>query len=246
LKQTVTDKLFLRIKIYLLIAALSIGTLSLHAQQRKVLNLPNYDKQGIHFGFTLGVNTFNFITQTIPDLRTADSVMVIQPSIGTGFSLGILANVHLGNNFDLRFIPTLSFSERTIQYTINFRAQDSVMQRRKKTESSLIEFPLLLKFKSDRYNNFRAYIIGGIKPTLDLASQDKVDDKGEKILKLKKNDLHGELGVGFDFYSQYFKFSPEFKIAYGLRNILVQENNVYTSPLQSLKSRAIYISFTFE
>jgi hypothetical protein len=235
-----------RTTLLLLTIALSFGTLGLHAQQRKVLNLPNYDKQRIHFGFILGVNTFNFIPHLANDLRVSDSVQVIQPTIGTGFTLGIVSNLHLGNNFDLRFLPSLSFGERTLVYTVNFKAQDTVLIRRKKTESTLLEFPILLKFKSDRHNNFRAYVIGGIKPSIDLASQDKVDDKGEKILKLKPNDLHTEFGVGFDFYSQYFKFTPEFKIAYGLRNILVQENNVYTTPLSSLNSRAIYISFTFE
>ena len=152
------------------------------AQKRRVLNLPNYDKQTIHFGFLLGVNSFNFIPTPIKDLRDVDSVLVIQPGSGSGFSLGIISNLHMGDNFDLRFMPTLSFGERKLNYKINLLAQDSVISRDKRVESTFLEFPLLLKFKSARLNNGRAYLIGGVKPVIDLASQDKVDDKGEKIL----------------------------------------------------------------
>ncbi len=216
------------------------------AQKRRVLNLPNYDKQTIHFGFLLGVNSFNFIPTPIKDLRDVDSVLVIQPGSGSGFSLGIISNLHMGDNFDLRFMPTLSFGERKLNYKINLLSQDSVISRDKRVESTFLEFPLLLKFKSARLNNGRAYLIGGVKPVIDLASQDKVDDKGEKILKLKRNDINYEIGFGFDFYSQYFKFTPEFKMSYGLKNLLVQDNNLYTLGLQSIHSKAFYLSFTFE
>ncbi|MCB0820289.1 MAG: PorT family protein [Bacteroidetes bacterium] len=227
----------------LLAAGLSLPA---HAQKRKVLNLPNYDKQTIHFGFLLGVNTLTFIPKTIEDLRTIDSVLIINPKPGTGFNLGIVSNLHLGDNFDLRFLPTLSFGERSLNYAIYTPALDSTFTKSKRVESTLLEFPVSIKFKSARLNNGRAYIIGGIKPVIDLASQDKVDDQGERILKLKRNDLYYEIGFGLDFYSQYFKFTPEVKMAYGLSNILVQENNIYTSGLRALQSKAFYLSFTFE
>lgn len=218
----------------------------IYAQKRKVLNLPTYDRQTIHFGFLLGVNSFNFIPTPIKDLRDLDSLMVVSPKSASGFSLGIISNLHLGDNFDLRFMPTLSFGERLLQYRISVPSLDSAFTKDKRVESTFLEFPLLLKFKSARLNNGRAYLIGGIKPVIDLASQDKVDDKGEKILKLRRNDLNYEIGFGFDFYSQYFKFTPEFKMSYGLSNLLVKENNIYTDGLASLRSKAFYISFTFE
>ncbi len=228
----------------LLLTGFSASTLS--AQKRKVLNLPNYDKQTIHFGFLLGTNSFNFIPTPIKDLRNIDSVLTIEPGAAAGFTLGIISNLHIGDNFDLRFLPTLSFGEKRLDYKIRLVSQDSVISRTKRVESTFLEFPLLLKFKSARLNNGRAYIIGGFKPVIDLASQDKVDDKGEKILKLKRNDFNYEIGFGFDFYSQYFKFTPEIKMSYGLKNLLVQDNNLYTLGLNSLHSKAIYFSITFE
>lgn len=216
------------------------------AQKKQIQNLHNYDMQWVHFGFLLGINSFTFIPKPIDDLRKVDSLYSIAPQSALGFSLGIVSNLHLGDNFDFRFLPTLSFGERSLVYTIRFPSQDTTLERSKLVESTLIEFPLMMKFKSARHTNFRTYLLGGVKPTIDLASQDKVDSKGEKILKIKRNDVHAEIGVGFDFYSQYFKFSPELKLAFGLRNLLVQENNIYTVGMNALQSRALYISFTFE
>lgn len=235
---------YLHIGWMVLLLCLSAGTM--HAQKRKILNLPNYDRQIVHFGFTLGVNSFNFIPKPVNDIRLYDTLLAITPQSQAGFTLGIVSNLHLGDNFDFRFLPALSFGERSLYYRIRFSNPDTVLDKRKIVESTLLEFPLMLKFKSARHGNFRAYVIGGFKPTIDMASQDKVDDAGEKILKLRRNDYHYELGFGFDFYSQYFKFSPEIKLAFGMRNLMIQENNIFTLPIQSLQSRALYISFTFE
>ena len=219
---------------------------NVYSQKKQIANLYNYDLQVIHFGFLLGVNNFNFTVKPTPNFYDLDSLYSITSEPALGFSLGIVSNLHLGDNFDLRFLPTLSFGERTMVYRVKDNALDSIVEKRKLVESTLMEFPLMMKFKSARYVNFRTYLIGGIKPTIDLASQDKVDSKGEKILKLKRNDLHYELGVGFDFYSQYFKFSPELKFSFGLRDLTVQENTIYTVGLDRVSSRAIYISFLFE
>ena len=226
-------------------AVLSIASIG-NAQNRKILNLPNYDRQTIHFGFLLGVNSLDFVTKPVKDIRILDSLNIIQNVSGAGFSLGIIANLHMGDNFDLRFLPTLSFGERKLTYTINYKTFDSLVTRNKPVESTLLEFPLLLKFKSSRHANFRTYVLGGVKPMIDLASQNKVDDQGEKILKLKRNDLAFEIGMGFDFYSQFFKFTPEIKMAYGLSNLLVQEGNIFTGGLDALRSKAFYFSITFE
>jgi len=219
---------------------------NVQGQKKQIENLYNYDLQVLHFGFLLGVNSFDFVAKPIPNFYGIDSLYNITSEPALGFSLGIVSNLHLGDNFDLRFLPTLSFGERSMVYQIKDNALDSIIEKRKLVESTLMEFPLLLKFKSARYVNFRTYLIGGIKPTIDLASQDKVDSKGEKLLKLKRNDLHYEVGVGFDFYSQYFKFSPELKLAFGMRDHTIQENTIYTVGLDRISSRALYISFTFE
>src|SRR6185436_4285256 len=80
------------------------------------LNLPKYDKQWIHFGFTLGINSSKFTIDRVGDLKIRDTVYTVESNAVSGLNLGILSNLRIGNNFDLRFIPTLSFSQRNLNY----------------------------------------------------------------------------------------------------------------------------------
>ena len=41
-----------------------------------------------------------------------------------------------------------------------------------------------------------------------------------------------EIGVGIDFYLEYFKFSPEFKATFGLLDMLVKEETIYSSSIK--------------
>lgn len=219
------------------------------AQRREIIkNLPHYDRQTIHFGFLLGVNTMNFVVKQNPDIKTFDSVYVVQTQPEIGFSLGIVTNLHMGNNLDLRFLPGLSFGTRNIEYTLKTHFNGNVVETPfvKKVESTYLEFPLLLKFKSNRYGNMRAYVIGGGRYSLDLASQAKVADEGKQTVKLFRSDYMWELGIGFDFYLEYFKFSPEIKVAYGFRDLLKRENHLFSQSVDALRSKCIFISLTFE
>ena len=109
-----------------------------------------------------------------------------------------------------------------------------------------MDFPIHLKYKSERYNNFRTYIITGIKYSLDIASQARIDDEGKEIVKLQRNDFMGEIGFGIDIYLEYFKFSPQIKISYGFLNLLSDDNTIYTNYINSLTTNGWMLSFTFE
>lgn len=226
---------------------LVLGPLS--AQRREIIkNLPKYDRQVVHFGFILGMNTMNFVVKQNPNIKAFDSVYVVETKGETGFSLGIVSNLHLGNNLDFRFLPGLSFGTRNIEYTLrtHFNGQTTSTPFVKKVESTCLEFPVLMKFKSNRYGNFRAYIIGGGRYSLDLASQAKVADEGKQTIKLYRSDYMWELGFGFDFYLEYFKLSPEIKVAYGFRDLLKREDHIFSQSVDALRSKTIYFSLTFE
>ncbi len=226
---------------------LVLGPLS--AQRHEIIkNLPKYDRQVVHFGFILGMNTMNFVVKQNPNIKSYDSVYVVETKGETGFSLGIVSNLHLGNNLDFRFLPGLSFGTRNIEYTLrtHLNGQTTNTPFVKKVESTCLEFPVLMKFKSNRYGNFRAYIIGGGRYSLDLASQAKVADEGKQTIKLYRSDYMWELGFGFDFYLEYFKLSPEIKVAYGFRDLLKREDHLFSQSVDALRSKCIYFSLTFE
>jgi len=225
------------------IALILLLSQNLFAQRYNVpLNLPNYDNKPIHFGFLIGLNTLDF--KLTPVSNVEDELFVIQSQNQKGFNLGVVSNTRLGNNLDFRFIPTLSLAERRIFYTLN---DNTVLtDENKKIESTFIEFPVSIKYKSSRYNNGRAYIMTGLKYSLDLASQRNIDDEGLEIVKIKKDDFLYEIGLGLDFYLPYFKFSPELKANFGLTNLVVNDGSIYSRSIKGMKTRGFSISFTFE
>ena len=235
-----------KLTIYFLLLALFLGTLSSKAQRNKrAQNLIQYDFKKLHFGFTLGINDLNFNMQKNSNTITNDTLKTLNSKSQKGFNLGIVSNLRIGKYTDLRFVPTLVFGERHLYYGfIDMEQKDD--ERIKRIESTLIDFPIYIKYKSARYNNFRTYVIGGLKYSMDIASQDKIDDDGQEIVKLKKNDLMGEVGFGLDFYLEYFKFSPQIKLSYGLLNLLSKDKSIYTQSLNRLSTNSWMLSFTFE
>ncbi|MBS1765271.1 MAG: PorT family protein [Bacteroidetes bacterium] len=215
------------------------------AQKQKILNLPKYDRQRFHFGFILGINKTDFVIDRISGLSLIDSLHTIESKGMSGFNLQIVTNMRLGEYFDLRFLPGLAFASRNLIYTFERgRPLDNVVT--KKVESTFVEFPVDLKFKSARLNNFRAYVLGGVKYSIDMVSQAKVKSKDKEFVKLQRYDYGYEIGVGCDFYLPMFKFSPEIKMYHGVRNLLVKDNLVYSQSLDGLFTKMFTLSFTFE
>ncbi len=207
-------------------------------------NLLEHDHRPYHFGFLLGLNTYSFHAVPVSDFDQYEFTHVLEGQ-DYGFHLGIVSNLKLNRFMDLRFVPTLVFSERYIEfYTDEF---DVGYSERQDLEATVLEFPLHLKFKSERIGNTRAFVFGGMKYTHDLASIEL--GVGDDILaRIARNDVHYELGVGFDHYFFYFKFSTELKASFGMGD-LIRPGELgphYTNSIDRLNSRTIMLSFTFE
>jgi len=209
-------------------------------------NLPKFDRRMYHFGFLLGANHMNFAIKTVEDLTPFDSLTNVTTKPDFGFDIGIVSSLRLTKYLSLRFVPTLSFGNRTVEYTFRYRDSISYIQN-KKIESTFMTFPLYIKYQSKRLGNFRAYIIGGAKYSIDMASQAKKRNKeGEAPIKLARNDYMVDVGTGVDFFLPYFKFGIELKMSYGLRDLLIKENTIYTNSVKRLNSKIFQLSFTFE
>lgn len=217
--------------------------------QRKVPNLPDYDLRRFHFGFCLGINHANFTIKPKSNLNPFDSLLIVSPSGMAGFDIGIVTNMNLGRFFDLRFIPSLSLIDRKVNYTLKYH-NSSINTSTQNIESVNLNFPLLIKFKSSRVgSNLRFYVISGAQYSVDLATRSKKRTTGsgtQMNIKLYASDLQAQVGVGVDFYLEYFKFSIETKMSYGTLNLLKNENNIYTNSVLNLRSKTFHISFLFE
>jgi hypothetical protein len=114
----------------------------------------------------------------------------------------------------------------------------------------MIDFPVGIKLRSDRLMNFRAYMLGGLKYSVDLASGKKNNDDASapvnKFVKNKRSFFSYEAGVGFEIYFEYFKVSPELKVAYSFNDILLPASNPYTNPIDKAKLRHFTFSLFFE
>lgn len=238
-------------------------------QVNRVPNLPKYDYAPYHFGFTLAMNQMFFTVkpikdmqitwfrgQSVPDIPGVDSARVysLESRETFGFTIGIISNLRLGEYFDLRLVPDLAFGERELLYGIEYDDKFEPgfspvrIEQPKKIFSTFVEIPLHIKYKALRLHNNRGYILAGLKYTIDLASEAKKnqDELDNKHVKINKHDYLAELGVGFDFYTAYFKFGVELKMSYNFNDMLVREDNIYTDTIDKLYSKLFQLSFTFE
>lgn len=225
------------------------------AQLRKEVNMEDHDDKKIRFGITLGANRSHFAFTHHPTyLQTVlnpplDSIQVIESVNSTGVSLAWLVNLRLSNHFDLRTHPVnLTFTERNFLYTLKYpdrpAGEDSLTQ--KKTQSISLSIPVMLKFTSDRINNFKAYMIAGGKVEYDLASNAGAR-KAEEQIKLKKFDYAAEVGLGFHFYFEMFVLTPELKMSWGLGNLHARDKNLkFSNVIDKINSRSIFLSLTVE
>jgi hypothetical protein len=232
---------------YLLLASVIISTSlnSAKAQRAVAENLETFLYRPYYFGFILGFNSMNFMVHPEEVFYPNDSLYSITALPEYGVQFGILATKRLGNHVHGRLATILAFGSRELDYRIKYL--DSFYVNTKMVESTFIEFPLSLKYTSRRVGNFSAYVLGGAKYGVDLASQaDKKEQTDDMILKLKKHDLSMEMGVGLDFYLPFFKFGIEFKRSFGVNDLLVREQNIFTSDIKKLNSKIYQLSFTFE
>ena len=120
--------------------------------------------------------------------------------------------------------------------------------------ASFLDFPLLLKYRSDRVNNYRPYVIGGLSYRLDMSAKGingNYDSEDDDRIIVKKSDLYLEVGFGVDQYLKYFKYSTELKLAIGLRNMIVndkplEQEEFYTYSISELRSFIVMLNFHFE
>lgn len=212
-----------------------------------ILNNQRVDQKRIHFGFTLGVNTMDYGIQN----SAKDNYRAEQVTFSPSFSVGIVSDLKIQDNYALRFQPGLEFGERTISYANDADLSTPVLETT--TESVVINLPLLFKYRSKRIDNYRPYLIGGVCYKMDVQAPSHLDVDDNVMISLKPNFFSLEFGFGIDFYLPYFKLATELKLSLGLRDILNHkldpENpqaDFYTHSINRMNSNVVTFSFHFE
>jgi hypothetical protein len=213
------------------------------AQKAKVKNNPEYDDKPVHFGYTLGLNIMDFTFGR--NYRTVNDTFADVGSPMLGFQVGMISDFRLGEYFNFRCLPSFNFGQRNLSYYVN---KNTIIDM--KIESSMLDFPVQIKYKAKRINNYRPYFIVGVSARYDLASKNSVDTTKNDYILLKPLDFYYEFGFGIDYYMQYFKFSTEIKMCIGTFDVLHRKiersNAAYVNALTKLTSNIFMLSFHFE
>ena len=233
--------------LYIIVAAfILLLPLDLSGQKQKPKNKSWYDDKLLHFGFSLGFNTMDFIITPSQANLAVDSLYPEVSRLNPGINIQIVMDLHPVNHFDIRFLPGVSFGQRNVRYYKN----GVLVNEQQRLESSYIEAPVLLKYKGDRLNNVRPYLITGLNFRYDLAGKKEFDDDKPIYIRLKRPDLYYELGAGLDFYLTWFKLSVEIKMSNGLFNVIADErasgHEQFRNSIEKMKSQMWIVAFHFE
>jgi hypothetical protein len=227
----------------LILLFILIGSFQAQAQmfgRDPIINLENFDKQRVYWGYYLGISYFDF---TFDYKEPGQDILVNE---GLGFNVGLIGNLRLTEYFDLRFEPGLTFNQRNLTFPGFADPNDALRE----VKSTYIHFPLLVKFSATRTGNIRPFLSGGLSTALNLSSNaDNKQDNSNNVFRMVKWTNFYEVGLGIDFYLEYFKFTPSLRGVFSLNDELIRDNDpnsVYTSNVTSMKTRGIFLNFTFQ
>lgn len=218
------------------------------AQPEKPMNYRRFDEKTFHFGFMLGVNSSDLTLLPRTDAYEQYGVESVINQSGPGGQVGPVITMKLGHPVvRLRFIPTLSFQERKIDYVFVDDTYTGTANNSEQISMTNLDFPLMLQFRTLRYNNFAAYTLLGAQYSLDLQSQEEASQSfTDPFIKLKQHDWQGQVGVGVEFFATYFKFGIEVKFSHGFANSFINDNTVISRPIDKTYNRVWWLSFIFE
>lgn len=232
-------------RVFFLVLSVFLLALPVQGQRRakeKVNNLQNFDKKRLQFGYYIGLNYYNY---KIDYKKNLPPVMVKPAS---GLNIGLVADYRIMEHLNVRFEPGLASMQRELNF-LNRSGFTKDSDTLRNVKSTYIHLPLLLKVSTQRLNNIRPFILGGIATSINLSSEENnPDDNINQVFRTKKQTLYYELGLGIDFYMNYFKFSPSIRGVFAISDELVPDNDPdspWTGNISGLRSRGIFLNFTF-
>ena len=216
-----------------------------------IINLPTFDERLLHYGYFVGVNSYDFKIYYNKNYYEAKS-KDIEVQSSTGFNVGLIGDLRVNKYINIRIEPGLYYSKRNLIFP-NHSLFTNESDRLREVKSTYIHLPLIIKFSAERINNYRPFVLAGISTDFNLSSNHKnIDDNFGNVFRTEPRNLNYEIGLGFDFYLFYFKFSPSIRGIFSMQNELIPDsvNNPADSPwtggISKMVSRGFAINLTFE
>ena len=203
-------------------------------------HLERYDDKTIHYGFFFAAPISRFSVTHSPAFMSADSAYRIYSPNKPNFRVGFIINAYLDDRFDFRFTPSVSLLSREVHY--DYPNSPSKTEIR---ESTWLDFPMLFKYKSERRNNSRMYLLAGGTFSIETNVRKK-ENQGQSRLSTGTMDFALEYGVGFEQFFEFFKFAPELRFSHGLVNLFQPTNNAAGIGINKLTTHSVTLILNFE
>lgn len=201
--------------------------------------MQDYDEKPVHYGFYFAAPSTRFNVKYSQAFVDSDTTLRIYSPSRTGFRVGFILNGFLTDRLDIRLTPAVSLYGRELIY-------DGPNTSRTLTrESTWLEFPLLLKYKSERRHNSRMYLVAGGAFGVETNVRRR-EVLGATRLSTNTVDFQLEYGLGFEQFFEYFKFSPELRFSHGIPNLFLQSPSATNSGIRRLTSHTVTIYLNFE
>ncbi len=242
-----------KISLFALLAILIVAPAAQAQKKINTLNKPGYDDKLIHYGFYLAApltryniqHSQEYADQLAASATGGADATHVNAKFSPGFYTGLVLNVRLADYLDARFVPGVGFYSRKIEFT-NMPQESGEIQTVDKTISNtMVELPVLLKYRAKRRTNTRMYLVAGVKPGIDLGSG-KSDENPDLGLAIEKFDLALEYGFGVDMFYPFFKFAPEIRFSHGLINQHKLTGSQYSRYIQKQTNHNISLILFFE
>ena len=216
------------------------------------------------YGFFLGMHTASYQLRYSPEFLNPanlanNSIHSIYPKFTPGFSLGFIGILRFHDQVNLIFTPKIGFYEYKMDVNyfdgigatipgnstantlpgLGYRSEELV------NEATMVELPVVFKYRSMRFNNTRMYFIGGGSYLFNTKAQEEINL--DPIVTTKR-DFTVEAGMGFEFYFKYFKFAPEIRFSHGINNLYVADKTApeIRDAISSLRRKGVTIMLHFQ
>src|SRR5690606_37676792 len=151
-------------------------------RQWSLFNSSGGDDQAFSYGFFLAGHTSSLRIKYSDDFLNLEptsirNVRAIMPTYSPVFALGFLLSTRLHDQMNILITPKVGFYEYRTQIDMfspgnpspgnptdtDNSTDNQITTNTFLTEETLVEVPILFKYKSHRFNNTRMFFVGGVK-----------------------------------------------------------------------------------
>lgn len=204
----------------------------------------HFDLRKFNMGFQMGYNHCSYKVKS-GGMVTDQGIILdrVEAHDQPGINLGMIMNMNLMNNLNIRAIPAVSLEART--FTYYYLNHPTLQEETKQIEAACFDFPVLFQFRSNYYKRTRMYFETGPMYSLNVQNNRKLANDETK-LKVKGSTFNWVFGVGMNLYGERIKLTPELRYSIALNDEYSPRNTLHANAIHALFRQVISFNILFE